>query len=130
MANDTMSNAAALLGRLLLIAIFLWAGLGKITGYEATVGHMQKFGVPGGLLPIVIALEVLGGLLIAIGWQTRLVAFLLAGFTVVSALIFHTSFGDRNQTIHFMKTMAIAGGFLMLVAHGPGGWSLDGRSRS
>ncbi|MDX2158166.1 MAG: DoxX family protein [Hyphomicrobiaceae bacterium] len=130
MPNDTMSSAASLVGRLLLVAIFIWAGVGKITGYEGTVGYMQKFGVPGTLLPVVIALELGGGLLIAFGWQTRLVAFLLAGFTVVSAVIFHNSFDDRNQMIHFMKNLAITGGFLMLVANGPGGWSLDGRSRS
>ena len=123
-----IAPAASLLGRLLLVAIFIWAGTGKITGYEGTAAYMQKAGVPGTLLPVVIGVELLGGLLIAIGWQTRLVAFLLAGFTVLSALMFHNNFGDRNQMIHFMKNLAIAGGFLMLVANGAGAWSVDLRS--
>ena len=127
MMNETLHSALSLVARLLLVVIFAWAGVGKITGYEGTVGYMQKFGVPGMLLPAVIAVEVLGALLIAVGWQTRLVAFLLAGFTILSALLFHNNFGDRNQMIHFTKNLAIAGGFLMLVANGPGAWSLDGR---
>lgn len=130
MINDTLSSALNLLARLLLVAIFVWAGVGKVTGYEGTVGYMQKFGVPGAMLPLVIIVEVLGGLLIAIGWQTRLVALLLAGFTIVSALLFHNNFGDRNQMIHFMKNLAIAGGFLMLVANGAGAWSMDGRAKN
>lgn len=123
-----LAPAASLLARLLLVAIFAWAGYGKITGYEGTGAYMAKAGVPGTLLPIVIGVELLGALLIAIGWQTRLVAFLLAGFTVLSALLFHNNFADRNQMIHFMKNLAIAGGFLMLVANGAGTWSVDGRN--
>lgn len=127
MAN--LSAAASLLGRLLLVAIFIQAGYGKIGGYEGTVAYMAKAGVPGALLPLVIAVELGGGLLIAIGWQTRIVAFLLAGFTALSALLFHNNFADRNQMIHFMKNVAITGGFLLLVANGAGAWSVDGRGR-
>ena len=129
MQNDAMSSAAALVGRLLLAAIFVQAGLGKISGYAGTAEYMQKFGVPGALLPLVILVELGGGLLIAIGWQTRLVAIALAAFTIVAAVIFHSNFGDRNQGIHFMKNLAIAGGFLTLFASGAGAWSLDGRKR-
>ena len=125
----TPQNLADLLGRVLIAAIFLIAGLGKITGYAATQGYMASMGVPGALLPLVIALEVGGALAIILGWRTRLVAFLLAGFSIVSALIFHSALGDQAQFILFMKNLAMAGGFLFLVAHGAGDWSLDARRR-
>jgi putative oxidoreductase len=125
----TQQNLADLLGRVLIAAIFLIAGLGKVTGYAATQGYMASMGVPGTLLPLVIALEVGGALAIIAGWQTRLVAFLLAGFSIVSALIFHSAPGDQTQFILFMKNLAMAGGFLFLVAHGAGDWSLDARRR-
>ena len=125
----TQQNLAELLGRVLIAAIFLVAGLGKISGYAATQGYMASMGVPGALLPLVIALEVGGAVAIIVGWRTRLVAFLLAGFSVVSALIFHSALGDATQFILFMKNLAMAGGFLFLVAHGAGDWSLDARRR-
>jgi putative oxidoreductase len=127
MPTSALENAAALVGRLLLAAIFVQAGWGKIGGFDTTAAYMSKAGVPGTLLPLDIAVELLGGLLIVIGWQTRLVAIGLAAFTIVAALLFHWNFGDRNQEIHFMKNMAIAGGFLVFAAGGPGAWSLDGR---
>jgi len=125
----TQQNLADFLGRVLIAAIFLVAGLGKISGYAATQGYMASMGVPGALLPLVIALEVGGAVAIIVGWRTRLVAFLLAGFSVVSALIFHSALGDATQFILFMKNLAMAGGFLFLVAHGAGDWSLDARRR-
>jgi putative oxidoreductase len=88
---------------------------------------MEAMGVPGALLPLVIALEVGGAIAIILGWHTRLFALLLAGFTLLSALVFHRASGDPMQAILFMKNLAIAGGFLLLVARGPGGWSLDAR---
>lgn len=127
MQDGALNSAAALAGRLLLAAIFIQAGYGKIMGYAGSAEYMQKFGVPGALLPLVIFTEIAGGILIAVGWQARLAAIALAGFTLVAALIFHSNFGDRNQSIHFMKNLAIAGGFLMLFAGGPGAWSIDGR---
>ena len=127
MQNSALNNTAALVGRLLLAAIFIQEGWGKIGGYEGTVAYMAKAGVPGVLAPVVIAVELLGGILIVLGWQTRLVAVGLAVFAVLAAVLFHMNFGDRNQSIHFMKNVAIAGGFLMLAAGGPGAWSIDGR---
>jgi putative oxidoreductase len=124
---NTTQNLADFLGRMLIAAIFLVSGLGKVTGYAGTQGYMEAMGVPGALLPLVIALEVLGALAIMIGWRTRLFAFLLGGFTLVSALIFHRALGDQMQSILFLKNLAIAGGFLFLLAHGAGAWSLDGR---
>ena len=79
-------------------------------------------------MPLVIATEVLGGVAIIIGWKTRIVAFLLAGFTLLSGVIFHSYFADQIQTIMFLKNIAIAGGFLLLVASGAGAWSLDRRA--
>lgn len=126
MQSSALNNTAALVGRLLLAAIFIQAGWSKIGGYDGTVAYMAKAGVPGALAPIVIAVELLGGILIVIGWRTRLVAIGLAVFTILAAVLFHMNFGDRNQAIHFMKNLAIAGGFLVLAAGGPGAWSFDG----
>lgn len=127
MQSSGLNNAAALVGRILLAAIFIQAGWEKIGDYERTVAYMARADVPGSLLPVVIAVELLGGLLIVIGWQTRLVAIGLAIFTLVAAYLFHMNFGDKNQAIHFMKNVAIAGGFLVLAAGGAGAWSIDGR---
>jgi len=124
---NAQQNFLDFAGRVLIAAIFLISGLGKIAGYAGAQGYMAAMGVPGALLPLVIALEVGGALAIILGYRTRLVAFLLAGFCVVSALIFHRAVGDQVQFIMFMKNFAIAGGFLLLVARGPGEWSLDAR---
>jgi len=118
---------SAPLGRLLLATIFIMSGFNKIGGYAGTQGYMEAMGVPGSLLPAVIALQVLGGLAIVIGYKVRLTAYLLAGFTVLSAIIFHSNFSDQMQFIMFFKNIAIAGGFLMIAAHGAGAYSLDNR---
>lgn len=118
---------AELAARILLAALFVVAGLSKIPGYEGTAGYMQAMGVPGSLLPLVIALEIVGGLAIAVGYRTRLFAFLLAGFSLLSALVFHNIFMDPAEQTQFLKNLAIAGGFLALLAHGPGRLSLDAR---
>lgn len=118
---------AAPLGRLLLAALFIQAGWGKIAGYAGTAGYMESVGVPGLLLPLVILVELGGGILLAIGYQTRLAALALAGFTVLASLIFHTNFADQMQALMFMKNMSIAGGLLFVVAHGAGPLSLDAR---
>jgi len=124
---NTQQNLLDFAGRVLISAIFLVSGLGKIAGYDGAQGYMAAMGVPGALLPLVIALEVGGSIAIILGYRTRLAAFLLAGFCIVSALIFHRALGDQVQFIMFMKNLAIAGGFLLLVARGPGEWSLDAR---
>jgi len=121
---------SAPIGRVLIALIFVMSGLNKIGNYANTAGWMDAMGVPGALLPIVIVLEVLGGLAVIVGWQTRVVSFLLAGFCLLSAALFHNNFGDQNEMIHFMKNIAMAGGFLFLTAHGAGTFSLDNRSRN
>ena len=120
-----VSQLAAPLGRGLLASIFIVSGINKILGYSGTQAYMEAMGVPGFLLPVVIALEVAGGIAVLLGWQARLSAFLLAGFCVLSALLFHSNLSDQMQMLNFMKNLTIAGGFLMIVAHGAGKYSLD-----
>ncbi len=122
---DRLEPAAALLGRLLLSALFLHEAWSKVSGYAMTLAYMQAFGVPGQLLPLAVAFELGCGLLILFGYQTRIAALLLAGFCVATAVLFHTRFADRNQLLHFEKDLAIAGGFLIVFAQGSGAWSLD-----
>jgi putative oxidoreductase len=119
-----------LCGRVLLALMFVAAGYGKIGGYEGTQGYMEAMGVPGMLLPLVIVLELGGGLAIVAGWQTRIIAILLAGFCLVAAFIFHLDFADQMQSIMFMKNLSVAGGFLLLAAYGPGALALDNRKAS
>jgi putative oxidoreductase len=130
-AASTMSskikvrNTVELGGRILLSSLFVLSGLSKIGAYASTVAYMSKTGVPGALLPVVIATELFGGLAIAFGWKTRTAAFLLAGYSLLTALVFHHDFTDQVQTIMFLKDVSIAGAFLMLLANGAGGLSLD-----
>ncbi len=120
-----MNNLSVLLGRFGLSLIFILSGVAKISGYAGTQQYMEAVGVPGGLLPLVIALEVGGGLAILAGLFTRPAAIALAGFSIVSAALFHANLGDQMQFINFFKNIAIAGGFLALAANGAGAWSLD-----
>jgi len=123
-----MEKYTNLAGRILLAQLFLMAGLSKITGYAGTQGYMEAMGVPAALLPLVIALEVGGALALILGWQTRLTALALAGFSVVAAVIFHANLGDQMQMILFMKNFAIAGGLLVVASQNPAhSLSLDGR---
>ncbi|MGB0446696.1 MAG: DoxX family protein [Pseudomonadales bacterium] len=118
---------AAPVGRLFLAFMFIMSGLNKIGGYAGTQGWMDSMGVPGALLPLVIALEVLGGLAILVGYRARLVALAMAGFCVLSAILFHANFADQMQMTSFMKNITIAGGFLMIVVNGAGAYALDNR---
>jgi putative oxidoreductase len=128
-AMNTLQSLAAPLGRILLSLIFVQSGLNKIVNYAGTQGYMESAGVPGGLLPLVIAVEVAGGLAVILGWHARLAAFLLAGFSLLSGLLFHGNFADQMQMILLMKNVALAGGFLMIVSHGAGPFSVDNRKR-
>ena len=119
---------SAPVGRILIAMIFLMAGINKISGYAGTQGYMDAMGIPGALLPLVIFLEVIGGLAIIFGWKSRPVAFVLAGFSILSAILFHANFANQNEIIMFMKNIAIAGGFLFIVAHGPGAYAIDNLS--
>jgi putative oxidoreductase len=125
----TIENLSAPLGRLLISLMFLMSGLNKAGNYSNTSGWMESMGVSGSLLPLVILLEIIGALAIILGWQTKIAAFLLAGFCLVSALIFHSDLSNQVEMIMFMKNIAIAGGFLFLVAGGAGNYALDNRKR-
>lgn len=121
-----MKDTTTLLGRLGLSLIFILSGVAKLgAGYAGTQGYMEAMGVPGALLPLVIALEIGGGLAVAAGLLTRWAALGLAVFSVASAVLFHFDLGDQGQFINFYKNIAIAGGFLVLAAHGAGRLSLD-----
>jgi putative oxidoreductase len=122
-----MTGVIQLLGRIMLALIFILAGLGKIQDPAGTAGYMQSMGVPGILLWPTIALEVLGGLAIAIGYKTRYAAFALAIFSILAAVIFHRDFGDQMQMILFLKNIAMAGGLLLLAVGGKTAYSMDMR---
>jgi putative oxidoreductase len=111
--------------RTMLALIFLLAGYGKITGYEGNLAFMASAGLPGFLLPAVIALEILGGIALIVGFQTRLAALGLAIFSVASAVLFHAQLSDQMQFIMFFKNIAMAGGLLLLTVQPLGRWTLD-----
>jgi len=117
-------------GRILMALIFVLAGLNKIGAIEGTQGYMEAMGVPGILIYPTILFEVGAGLAIIIGYQTRLVALALAGFCIVTAVLFHNNLGDQTQFVLFMKNFAMAGGFLFLARDGAGEFSLDNRRTS
>jgi len=120
-----MDKIVLVIGRVLLAHIFLLAGISKISAYAGTQGYMEHMGVPGILLPLVIALEIGGGLALIVGWKTRWVAYALAAFTGVAAIKFHANLADQMQMIMFMKNWSIVGGLLLLAVHGAGSFSLD-----
>jgi len=124
---SALRSGTELTGRILLMLLFLVSSVGKITNYDATAGYMTSMGVPGVLLPVVIAAELLGSLAIILGWHTRTVALLLAGFTLASGVIFHNNFADQIQAVMFLKNLSITGAFLMLAANGAGPLSMDAR---
>ncbi len=125
---NTLQIFAAPTGRFFLAIMFFMSGLTKISQYAGTQGYMEAMGVPGFLLPLVILTEAFGGLAIILGWKTKYVAFALAGFTVLSAILFHADFSNQAEMTNFMKNIAIAGGFLTLFVHGAGAYSLDNRA--
>jgi len=123
-----MNKAIELTGRILLGHIFLLAGLNKLgEGYAGTAGYMDSMGVPGGLLPVVIAVEIIGGLMVILGFKVKWAAYALAGFTLLAGIIFHSNFADQMQMILFMKNASIAGGLLLLSTYGAGELSIDNK---
>lgn len=120
-----MNAPLALFGRVGLSLVFIISGWGKIAAYAGTQQYMESAGLSGALLPLVIALELGGGLAILSGVFTRWIALALAVFSLASAVLFHANLGDAAQAVNFWKNVAMAGGFLMLVAHGAGTLSLD-----
>ena len=115
------------IGHVLMALIFILSGLSKIGAADAVRSYMEAMGVPGLLLWPTIVFEIGAGLLVALGYRTRVVALLLAGFCLLSAAIFHHQFADQVQMIMFLKNISMAGGFLLLAAVGPGSFGLDAR---
>ncbi|MBH3438481.1 DoxX family protein [Pseudomonas lutea] len=130
--NMTTLNASqaytATVGRLLLGTLFLFSGIGKLAAPAATIGYIGSVGMPFPLLAYLGAIGVEVGLasLLLMGYKTRWVAAIMAGFTLMTAVVFHNNLADQNQLIHFLKNIAITGGLLQVVAFGSGAFSLDG----
>jgi putative oxidoreductase len=124
-----LNDGAALLGRLLLSVIFVLSGAQKLVNFSGTVALMGSEGLPFPVVAAIVAVvvECVGSILLIIGYQTRLVGIVMAAWCIATALIAHRDFSDQDQMIHFLKNVAMAGGFLQLVAFGAGGWSIDAR---
>ena len=122
-----MTNIADLVGRILISALFLLNGIFKINNYDGTIGWMESFGMPGVLLIPAIILEIVGPVLIIIGYKTKLAAGLLSLFCIATAFIFHNDFTNQMQFTSFLKNIALAGGFLILFVNGAKGFSLDNK---
>ena len=120
--------AVAAAARVLLAALFLVSGVEKVFAPAMIQGYIASAGLPFPSLVYVltIVIEVGAGALLLVGFRTRLMAGVLAAFTVAAALIFHRALGDPNQFVHFLKNLAIAGGLLHVAAVGAGAFSLDG----
>jgi len=130
--NSTSANsyqAFPLIGRILIAAIFLVSGFSKLTAPGATIGYIGSLGLPAPLLGYLgsMILELAGSVLLIVGYRTRLVAVLLAVYSIITALIFHHALGDQNQLFHFLKNVAMAGGLIQVVAYGAGAFSFDNR---
>jgi putative oxidoreductase len=126
-----LAGAAPLVGRLLIAPLFLLSGASKLAAPSATIAMITGSGLPFATLGFVAAVlvEVVGGFALIAGYRTRLVALVMALFTLATALAFHSDLGDQNQFIHFLKNVSIAGGLLQLVAFGAGRLSLDAHRR-
>ncbi len=123
---NSIAPYISLVGRVLIAAIFILSGFSKMGAYSTTQAYMQSAGIPGWLLPVVILIELGGGIAIVAGFYARLMALLLAGFCILTGLLFHAVSPDQVQHIVFMKNLGLAGGFLFLVASGAGRLSVDG----
>jgi putative oxidoreductase len=129
-ATTANSNSATILiGRILLSAIFLLSGFGKLTAIAGTAGYFGSLGLPVPTVTAVVVglIELLGGIAILVGFQTRIVAWVLAIFTLATGLVAHTGWADQMQMIQFLKNLGITGGFLLLASSGPGAYSIDAK---
>lgn len=126
------TSVIPVIGRLLMATIFILSGIGKLAAPAATMGYIASTGLPFAPLALAIAIgvELGGGLLLALGFKTRLVAAGLAVFSIVTGLAFHHAVADQNQMIHLLKNFAMAGGLLQVVAFGAGAYSIDNRAKA
>ena len=114
-----------LVGRIFLASLFLIEGVGKLFTQEQVITYMENYGVPGMLFIPAVVVEILFPLLLIVGYKTRLAALVMALFTLTVAIIFHTDFSDGMQLISFLKNLAIAGGFMIIIAYGSNKFSID-----
>ena len=124
-----MTNILDLFARILISTLFLINGIFKITNYDGTVDWMEGYGVPGILIIPAIMIEILGPILIIVGYQTKITAAFLSLFCLATAIIFHNDFSNQMQLTSFLKNIALAGGFLFLVINGSRKFSLDNKSK-
>ncbi len=124
-----MTNILDLFARILISTLFLINGIFKITNYDGTVDWMEGYGVPGILIIPAIIIEILGPILIIVGYQTKITATFLSLFCLATAIIFHNDFSNQMQLTSFLKNIALAGGFLFLVINGSRKFSLDNKSK-
>ncbi len=131
---NAMTDVLSLVGRILLAALFIVSGYDKIGAFAGTAGFIASKGlpVPALLAGATIALEVIGGLLLLIGFKARWMAAAFAVFTIVATVIFHNFWAAPEaqfvlQKLMFLKNLSITGGLLLVIAYGPGRWSVDGR---
>jgi putative oxidoreductase len=127
--NATLDNIILLAGRLLLAWIFVHEGVFLAANFDAASAGMTKIGVPALALIPTIALQLVAGIAIAVGWHARLGAAALGLFCLATAILFHTNFANRNEVLHFEKDLAIAGGMFVLMLRGAGGYSVDAHAR-
>jgi len=127
--NATLDNVVLLASRLLLAWIFIHEGAFLAMNFDAASAGMAKMGVPAAALIPTIALQLVAGLAIAVGWHARLGAMALGLFCLATAALFHTNFANRNELLHFEKDLAIAGGMFVLMLHGAGSLSVDAHAR-
>ena len=120
-----MTNILDLVARILISALFLINGVFKISNYDGTVGWMEGFGIPGILIIPAIVLEIVGPILIILGYKAKIAAGLLSLFCIATAVIFHNDFSDQMQLGSFLKNIALAGGFLFIFINGTKDFSLD-----
>jgi putative oxidoreductase len=119
-----------LIGRIMISLMFILAGFNKIGDPQSTAAYMASVGLPVLLVWPAIIFEIVAPIAVIVGWKTRIWAWLLAGYCVLTAVLFHNNFSDQMQMINFMKNLTIAGGFLLLAYHGGGLLSLDKRMSS
>ena len=124
-----MTNILDLFARILISTLFLINGIFKITNYDGTVDWREGYGVPGILIIPAIIIEILGPILIIVGYQTKITAAFLSLFCLATAIIFHNDFSNQMQLTSFLKNIALAGGFLFLVINGSKKFSLDNKSK-
>ncbi|GAB1718760.1 MAG: LysR family transcriptional regulator [Nitrosospira sp.] len=128
-SNEKTFPALPMIGRLMMAAIFLISGFGKAAAPQMTIGYIASVGwpFPALVLAVAIGVEIIGGLMLALGYRTRIAALVLAVFTVAAGALFHNAIGDQTHFIMLLKNIAITGGLLQVATFGGGAFSIDAR---